>query len=165
LYVRQEVQPLIEPLIVSWGYHAPVEMATGSQFIDYLQWTGTFDPAAYLSVPAAIRFMQANAWENVQQESHELLKNAIAQICELVGLPPLYPLDSDFYAQMGIAPLPPSDLVLLKSRLYDEHRVEVPMTEWQDKQFVRISVQAYNGQDDIDALVDALKKLLPEVKA
>lgn len=164
LYVRPEIQPMIEPLIVSWGYHATAEIATGSHFIDYLQWTGTHDPSAYLAVPAAIQFMQENDWDKVQQGCHKLLKNAIERICELVEMEPLYPLDSDFFAQMGIAPLPNSDLPLLKRRLYDEYRVEVPLIQWEDHQFIRISVQGYNSQEDIDILVCALEVLLPEVR-
>jgi isopenicillin-N epimerase len=64
---------------------------------------------------------------------------------------------------MGIAPLPSSDLAVLKSRLYDEYKIEVPLIQWQDKQFVRISVQGYNTQEDVDALVAALRILLPQV--
>jgi isopenicillin-N epimerase len=64
---------------------------------------------------------------------------------------------------MGIAPLPPSDLVALKARLYDEFRVEVPLIEWQNQYFVRISIQGYNTQSDVDVLVDALRVLLPQV--
>jgi isopenicillin-N epimerase len=164
LYVRRETQHLIEPLIVSWGYHATGEIATGSQFTDYLQWTGTHDPAAYLAVPSAIQFMQENAWDKVQQKCHGLLRNAIERICELVEMETLYPLDSDFYAQMGIAPLPNSNLSQLKRRLYDEYKVEVPLIQWEDKQFIRISVQGYNSQKDIDVLVSALEVLLPEAR-
>jgi isopenicillin-N epimerase len=164
LYVRRKIQSLIEPLIVSWGYHATDEIATGSQFVDYLQWTGTHDPAAYLSVPTAIKFMQENAWDIVQQDCHGLLKNAIERICELAEMEPLYPLDSDFYAQMGIAPMPNSDLSFLKRRLYDEYKIEVPLIQWEDRQFIRVSVQGYNTQEDIDILVSALEVLLPEVR-
>jgi isopenicillin-N epimerase len=49
--------------------------------------------------------------------------------------------------------------------LYDEFSIEVPLTEWQEKQFIRISVQGYNTQEDIEALVNALEILLPEVRA
>ena len=73
--------------------------------MDYLSWTGTKDPAAALSVPAAIQFMEKN-WEQVRQECHNLLLMAIQRICNLVQLEPLYPLDSDLFHQMGIAPLP-----------------------------------------------------------
>lgn len=162
LYVKRELQHLIDPLIVSWGYNPTSETTTGSRFIDILQWTGTKDPSAALTVPAAIQFMQDNNWNEVQNECHHLLRQGIEQICELTKLPPLYPLDSDFYGQMGIAPLPLSNLTVLKTLLYDKFKIEVPLIQWQDKQFVRISVQGYNTQQDIDALIIALKALLPQ---
>jgi len=163
LYVRREIQGLINPLIVSWGTHPTPDIATGSRFIDILQWTGTKDPAAALTVPNAIQFMKDHDWEYVRDQCHVLLRQAIGRICDLTELPPLYPLDSDFYSQMGIAPLPKSDLAMLKSLLYDDYQIEVPLTEWQDQQFIRISIQGYNTQADVDALVDALKILLPQV--
>ncbi len=163
LYVKRDLQHLIDPLVVSWGYNPTPETTTDSRFIDLLQWTGTKDPAAALTVPTAIQFMQEHNWGEVRNECHDLLHQGIEQICNLVSMAPLYPLDSDFYGQMGIAPLPSSNLAVLKSRLYDEHKIEVPLIQWQDKQFVRISVQGYNSQEDIDALVNALKVLLPQV--
>lgn len=163
LYVRRDVQPLIQPLIVSWGYDPTPESTTGSPFIDLLQWTGTSSPVAALTVPTAIRFMQEHAWDEIRTECHALLRLAIEKICDLTDLPPIYPLDSDLYSQMGVAPLPPSDLPALKRRLYDEHRVEVPLIQWNDRQFIRVSVQGYNTRSDIDALVDALSALLPQV--
>jgi isopenicillin-N epimerase len=107
--------------------------------------------------------MRDHDWDMVRCNCHELLRQGIERICELTKLAPLYPLDSDFYYQMGIAPLPPSNLPLLKSRLYDEYRIEIPLTEWQDRQFIRISVQGYNTQTDIDSLIHALQVLLPQV--
>ena len=163
LYARREVQELVQPLVVSWGTHPTPDIATGSRFIDILQWTGTKDPTAALAVPTAIQFMQDHDWEEVRRQCHVLLRQGIERICDLTSRSPLYPLDSDFYSQMGIAPLPPSDLVALKSRLYDEFKIEVPLIEWQDQYFVRISIQGYNAQSDVDALVDALKVLLPQV--
>lgn len=141
LYVRREAQNMIDPLVVSWGYKPTPETTTGSRFIDILQWTGTKDPTAALTVPAAIEFMQEHKWDEVRLECHALLRQGLEQICSLVNMPPLYPLDSSFYGQMGIAPLPQSNLPILKRRLYDEYRIEVPLIQWQDKQFVRISVQ------------------------
>ena len=163
LYVRREVQELIQPFVVSWGYHATPEIASGSRFVDILQWSGTRDPSAALAVPDAIRFMEVHNWAEVRQGSHRLLRQALERVCELTGMPPLYPLDSDLYSQMGIAPLPPSDLAALKGRLYDEFRVEVPIIQWGERHFVRISVQGYNTHEDIDALVGALRMLLPQV--
>lgn len=165
LYARPGVQNLVEPLIVSWGYHATPENTYGSQFLDYLSWSGTNDPAAYLSIPAAIQFMQEHNWEQKRLECHLLLRLAIERICKLMQMEPLYPLDSNLYFQIGIAPLPAdTDITMLKTRLYDEHHIEVPLIEWNGRKFVRISVQAYNTQEDLDALNVGLHNLLPLVR-
>ena len=163
LYVRKEVQKIIEPLVVSWGLHATPETSTGSRFVDILQWTGTKDPSAYLSVPAAIQFMQANQWDDVRLECHRLLRIAIEDICNRFNRKPLYPLESHFYSQMGIAPLPELNLVSLKNRLYTEYKIEVPIIKWHDSQFVRISVQGYNTRSDIELFLKALTELIPQV--
>ena len=163
IHVRRELQHLIEPLIVSWGYNTTPETTTGSRFIDILQWTGTKDPAAALTVPAAIQFMQEHHWDDVRAECHSLLRAAVEKVCDLTDLPPLYPLDSDFYSQMAIAPLPHCNIAILKSRLYDEFNIEIPLTQLNDRQFARISIQGYNTRSDVDALVDALNILLPQV--
>jgi isopenicillin-N epimerase len=64
---------------------------------------------------------------------------------------------------MVIAPLPPiADLPGFKAGLYDEYRIEVPCILWNDHQFIRISVQGYNTQEDMDALLEALERVLPE---
>lgn len=163
LYVRRELQHLVEPLIVSWGYKATKETTTGSRFVDLFQWTGTKDPAAALAVPTAIQFMQEHNWDRVRSECHALLADTLGRICDLTGLAPLYPLESGFYGQMGAAPLPLSNLVTLKKRMYDEYKIEVPLIDWNDIQLIRVSIQAYNDERDADALLDALKSLLPQV--
>ena len=161
-YTRRERQPLIEPLVVSWGYSADEKTTTGSKYVDNLEWTGTKDPAAMLTVPAAIQFMQDYHWDGVRLCCHELLCQALRRIGDLTGLAPVYPEGQDFFSQMAVAPIPPAtDPVKLKSRLYDEFRIEIPVIEWNRQIFLRISVQGYNSQDDIDALVRALEVLLP----
>lgn len=161
LFARQECQPLLEPLVVSWGYGETPLSNSGSRFIDRLQWTGTYDPSAALSVPAAIAFSKEQHWDEVRQSCHRLLASTIEKIGELTGLPCSYPLTSDLFAQMGIAALPIDlDLVSLKSSLYDKYRVEVPLIEWNGQKFVRISIQGYNSPEDVEALVSALKDLL-----
>lgn len=171
LFARKEVQHLIEPLVVSWGYSADDKTTTGSRFIDILQWTGTHDPAAALSVPVAIRFMEMNNWNDVRRRCTGLLLQALGRIREITGLPAAYPDHQDgmphsLPPQMGVARLPRiRDLAALKSRLYDEYHIEVPLIEWNEQHWIRISVQGYNTQEDIDTLVQALSRLLPEMRA
>jgi len=162
LFARPEVQSLLEPFVVSWGYHPTPETTSGSRFVDLFLWSGTRDPAAALSVPSALEFMQHHHWDAVRLECHKLLSQAIYKICNLVGASPLYPLDSTFYYQMGIAPLPAAtDLPQLKRRLFDDYHIEVPLIAWNNQCFIRISVQGYNRPEDVDCLVDALAHLLP----
>jgi isopenicillin-N epimerase len=158
LYSRHTLQHLIEPLVVSWGFHTGV--SSGSRYIDYLQWSGTRDPAAYFSVPAAINFMNKHGWDVVQKNCHSLLKETLEQISQVTGLPPIYPLDSNLYHQMGVVPLPSNDPTLFKSRLYDEFAIEVPLTKIGDQNLIRVSIQAYNTPQDCQRLIDALKCLI-----
>jgi isopenicillin-N epimerase len=62
---------------------------------------------------------------------------------------------------MAAAPLPDSvDLAALKTRLYEEHRIEVPLISWNGRKLIRVSVQGYNSRRDVDALVEALEHIL-----
>ena len=104
LYARRDVQKMIEPLVVGWGFHPTAENTTGSRFTDLLQWTGTNDPAAVLSIPAAIQFQQDHNWETIRLSCHDLLEQALQRVCNLTNMAPLYPLKSNLYSQMAIAP-------------------------------------------------------------
>jgi isopenicillin-N epimerase len=161
LYARREVQPLIEPLVVGWGWSGVPEFHTGSRFLDHHQWLGTNDISAYLTIPAAIRFMEEYNWDSVRADCHALLTSTLTRLTALTGLPSAYCSPND-YAQLAIAPLPPvNDLLALKQRLYADYKIEIPLINWHERHFVRISVQGYNTQADLDRLVEALETLLP----
>ena len=155
LYARPEVQDLLEPLVVSWGYES--EKPGPSQFVDHHEWWGTRDIAAFLSVSAAIQFQEEHSWDDVRAACHELAVDAEARIRDLTGLPSLYQDDSWFFHMIS-AHLPvETDIVALKTYLYDKHHIEVPVMEWNGYKLIRVSVQGYNTQDDIDALIKALR--------
>ncbi len=159
LYARPEMQNLLKPLVVSWGYESL--MPGNSTFVDHHEWWGTRDVAAFLSVPAAIKFQKDHDWDNVRSECHKLVRDAQGRICELTGLAPLHARSDDWFAQLAAAQLPiDTDLPALKIRLYDEFRIEIPLIEWQDKKLIRISAQGYNTEADIDRLLFALSKLV-----
>jgi isopenicillin-N epimerase len=159
LYARHEAQRLIEPLVVSWGYSANESTTSGSQFIDLLQWTGTKDPSAALSVPRAIEFMQEHGWRDVSAGCHALAVETCCRLNALTGLEAL--CSEEAFYQMFSFRLPEHvDLAQLKARLYDEYRVEAPTLLWNGLKLIRISIQAYNSGSDVDALIDALHTLL-----
>ncbi|HEX2698309.1 MAG TPA: aminotransferase class V-fold PLP-dependent enzyme [Anaerolineales bacterium] len=158
LYARPEVQHLLKPLIVSWGYES--EEPSGSTFIDYNEWWGTRDIAAFLSVPAAIEFQKKHHWDKVRADCHALACETLRRIEALTSIASFYPDDS-WFSQMFSVPLPDStNIVSLKTRLYDEYRVEVPLMEWVGHKLMRVSIQGYNSMEDVDQLLNALTNLL-----
>lgn len=152
LYARREYHPLLEPLVISWGW------GRNLSFVGRNQWQGTRDIAAFLSVPAAIQFQHHYQWDKVRQSSHTLAAETRARIAELTGVPPIVPENG--FVQMFTAPLPPGDAGRLARRLYDEYRVEVPSIVWNAQPFLRVSFQGYNTQADADTLLDGLSALL-----
>ena len=162
LYARREVQHLLEPLVVSWGWQS--DDPGPSRFVEEQEWQGTRDIAAYLSVPAAITFQAEHDWTRVQSECHALLATARRSICSTTGQPAITPDSSEWYGQMAAFPLPACDAEVLKRRLYDEFAIEVLITSWRDLQLIRVSVQAYNSQSDLNRLDAALSTLLPQLQ-
>lgn len=148
LYARAEHQASLYPLIVSWGWineQSPVMR---------LQWKGTDDHAAYLALPDALTFQQQHNWDAVRVECHTLAVDARAQLMALLGTDA--PAPADNFVQLFIVALPPCDAKTVQDRLYFEHRVEVPIIQWQARQFVRVSVQGYNTPQDLERLHSGL---------
>ncbi len=162
LYARAEAQAWLEPLVVSWGWES--EAPGPSPFIDFHEWQGTRDLAAFLAVPAAIRFQAENGWKQVHAECHALASETRARLNALTGLEPLCPDSPAWFGQMVAIRLPPVDSAALKERLYSEYRIEVPLVRWNDADFVRVSFQGYNTRADLEAFVAALEHLLPQTQ-
>jgi isopenicillin-N epimerase len=165
LYARKGAQPLLQPLVVSWGWGPEAEgnwtfIAQDSPLVALHEWQGTRDISAPLSVPAAIDFMRAYDWPRVQAACRGLARDARRRLTELTGLEPLSPDGADWYAQMVSLPLPPCDAPQLKRRLYDDCNIEIPVFDWHGRQLIRVSIQAYNSEQDVACLIDALRKLL-----
>jgi len=164
LYVRPEHQPSVEPLVTSWG------MVEGGSFVKRMQAQPTSDPAAYLTVPAALEYQQQNDWDQVRADCHQLARDLRLKLADLLGTPPLapddrHPGDYAWFTQMIAAPLPPVDPKELKRRLLDEYQVEIPITtqptvDGQVRIYVRASFQAYNTVADSARLLEGLKAIL-----
>jgi isopenicillin-N epimerase len=160
LHARPAVQPLLEPLIVSWGYEDPT-YETGYPFINQHEWQGTRDLAPFLSVPAAIQFQRDHNWDEHRQRCRHLVRQTRQRIAALTGLDPVCPDEPGWFTQFFATPLPELDPQALKLRLYEDYRIEIPVHRFEGRVLIRASFQAYNDQADADTLVDALAALLP----
>lgn len=157
LYVRPERQALLQPLIVSWGWES--RSPSASPFQDVFGWAGTEDPAAYLSVPAAIAFQQEHDWDTVRRACHELVSDARQRITTLLGGTPLCSDDSRWWGQMCAIPLPACTDPMLQQRLREEWQIEIPISSWKQRCLLRISLQGYNSPADVERLCTALETL------
>ncbi len=155
LYARPEHQDKLQPLIVSWGYEA--DPPGESKFLDYFQWIGTRDPSAFLGVAAAIDFQGKYQWEKVRERCHSLAKRFNQEICERIGAKTLSPLSGEFFSQMVAMEIQNCDPLALRRRLWDEHKIEVVTSNWNGKALLRVSVQGYNSEGDLEQLLTALR--------
>ena len=169
LYARPDQQRWLESPIVSWGWvegndhHRPQ-----SQFVSRNQMQGTRDIAAFLALRPR--------WRTRKRGTGKPCANGVTpwRWRRATGSPrsPVCRRSRRSRVAMGIAGFArwPSrrcrdgiDGKALKRRLYDEYRVEVPVTWWDEKPFIRVSFQGYNTRDDLEALMTALENLLPEM--
>jgi isopenicillin-N epimerase len=167
LHVRAEHQKLVDSTVVSWGYvaddsapnhpagHTGFDAYTGHTTLERrLQWQGTRDIAAFLAVPAAIEFQQRNGWPVRRLRCHEMACETRQRVNARNGLTTIAP--DEAFGQMVTIPVAAADAEGLRRRLFEHHRIEVPVTQHGNQTFVRVSVQAYNTQAELDALVNAL---------
>ncbi|NAZ36869.1 aminotransferase class V-fold PLP-dependent enzyme [Rubellimicrobium sp. CFH 75288] len=159
LHARRDRQALLSPLVVSHGWtadRAEPGPFGGTAFVDSFEMQGTRDPAAFLAVPAAIRFRREHDWDRVAERCRTLVDGVEARMAELTGLSPLS--GPEFRApQMAALRVPArGEARDLQARLLEQHGIEIPCYDWAGHRIVRVSAQGYNDRDDMDRLVAAL---------
>jgi isopenicillin-N epimerase len=152
LYARPERQELLEPLVLSWDWEEE------TAFDARRRWLGTRDPAAWLAVPAAIRFQEEHDWDAARARCHALGVDVRKRLADLFELEPVTPTEDSFVQMLG-AQLPPCEVWEVQERLLREFRIEALLMELATTPLVRVSLQAYNDASDVDALVSALERI------
>lgn len=161
LYARREMQPLLEPLVVSWGWEPVMEV--DSRFIGEHEYRGTQEAAPALATGAALAFRKEHNWEKVIEGCRTLLAEARTTLRERFGFVPAAPDSDEWYTQMSAFLLPEGvDGPELQRRLFDEHKVEIPVMEWNGRRLIRVSIQGYNNRSDLERLYDGIAAILGE---
>ena len=162
LFVRPELQSMINPLVISHGWTedaAEPGPFGNTAFIDRLEMQGTRDPAAWLTVPSAIAFRAQHGWEKVAVQCRDLVQDTARRVAKLTKLAPF--CSPEFCApQMVSMPVPPCDTADLQRQLMAQYGIEIPCFTWQNHSIVRVSAQGYNTQSQMDHLIHALSALL-----
>lgn len=171
LYVARNRRATIRPTIISHGANAT--RTDRSRYLLEFDWTGTYDPTAWLCVPEALRFIPSlveGGWPEVMRRNHELALRARDLLCERLGI--AHPAPDTMLGSMAAFPLPdgnsPDASALyggdaLQDLLLDKYAIEVPLMPWPHppKRLLRVSAQLYNGIEDYERLAEALLNEIP----
>jgi isopenicillin-N epimerase len=166
LYVRENRRAGIRPVSISHGANSP--RRDRSRFLLEFDWTGTFDPTPWLSVPEALRFMGSllpGGWISVVQRNRELALRARDLLCETLRI--AAPAPDSMLGAMAAVPLPEGSQAEapslygdpLQDRLLYDHGIEVPIVPWPapPHRLIRVSAQVYNVFEEYERLSSALR--------
>lgn len=155
LSVAERHRRTIRPTVISHGWNTPI--GDRSLFHRLFDWTGTFDPSAWLSIPSALETMSGmhpDGWPGVMAANRALALEARDLISSRLSIPASAP--DQMTGSMAAFPLRDAKPGLA-GRL--RHKgIVVPVSPWPDtdSQVLRISAQRYNSIDEYDRLADAV---------
>jgi isopenicillin-N epimerase len=171
LWARSDRREAIRPVAISHGANSP--RTDRSRFLIEFDWTGTFDPTAWLSVPVAIRFLGSllgGGWPELMRRNHELALEGRDLLCRALGIDA--PAPDDLLGSMASVPIPDglsaSAPALygdpLQDALLETFGIEVPIVPWPrpPKRLLRISAQIYDTAAEYEYLCETLLAVLAE---
>jgi isopenicillin-N epimerase len=168
LHVRRDRQARVHPLSISHGRNSP--RGDRSRFRLEHDWTGTFDPAPFLCVPEAIRFLATlfpgglSAWMGHNRAAALAARRTL---CAALNVPA--PCPDEMIGAMASVPLPVRDgptrtsypFDPLQEALFSLYGIEVPVFPFPalPQKLVRVSTPAYVEPADVERLAAALVAL------
>jgi len=154
LWVRPDRQSGIHPNTISHF----LDEGLAEEF----QWQGTRDITAWLCAPDAIDFMGQFGWDEVRRHNHELAVWAQGMLSDRWQVAASTPADGSMLGSMATLPLPGglrerfADVAALQQHIYDHDHIEVPIIDWTDRWWVRVSCQVYNERAQYERLGEAV---------
>ena len=156
LHVAAPAATGLHPTVISNFY--------GAGFPAEFDWVGTHDYTAWLSLPAAIEFVETLDVERYRQYLGRLARNAAQCLAEAWGV--ALPAPPEAFGAMVTMPLPgnlpasPDRVTQLRASLLNDFSIEVPILLINGRLWIRISAQVYNELADYEALAVAVTEIL-----
>jgi len=152
--VTAEQAPHTHPCIISHEF--------GKGFEAEFDWQGTRDFSAWLAIPAALQFLAHLGYQRVLQHNHQLAVWAHALLVHGLDVQPASPLDGSCLTTMATVRLPDAlkrfeKVEHLQADLYSVDRIEVPIIDWGDRWWVRVSAAVHNLPSHYEQLLKALR--------
>jgi len=164
LWVREDRQAALVPLVVSHGYSAERD-----RFQAMFDWQGTLDPTPLLSVPCALDFMSRlhrDGWPGLRRRNRALALSARDCLCECLGISA--PAPDDLLGSLASVPLPipgsraPELYERLLAAGFETLVLPCPSSA---AAVLRVSAQAYNSLEQYQRLSKTLPAMLGEFEA
>jgi isopenicillin-N epimerase len=128
-------------------------------------WTGTSDPTPIFAALSACDFFDDIGWDAMRRHNNALAASGARAVAGALGTD--LPVADELSGSMRIIDLgrtlEPDAARSLEQRLYDEHRIEVPITAIDGHRWIRISAQLYNRISDYELLAGVLPGLLRDL--
>ena len=157
LYTAPNRRYSLRPIAISHGANST--RTDRSRYHLEFDWTGTFDPSAWLCVPDSIRYIASlvpGGWPEVMRRNHALALRAR----DILGGARTAP--DEMTGSMAAVPLPDGPGDPLQDALLADYRIEVPIMPWPQppKRLIRVSAQLYNEEREYVRLAEALGELV-----
>lgn len=134
--------------------------------IPEFEWQGTLDITAWMTAGFAIDFMGQWGWDRVRAHNRQMAAWCHRLLCERWDVEPLSPLDGAYLGSMCTVPLPAEVRALyptpeaLQIALYEEHRIEAPVMDFNGRWHIRASAQVYNRAAQYEQLAQAVLEIV-----
>ena len=175
LHVRPDRQSDITPLAVSHGWQG--DRNAKEAFQQAMLWTGTRDPSPWLVIPFVIEFMAGlhpQGWAGLREQNTERARDFRDRLHDLLGATPIAP--RSMVGHLAAVELPAAwkecwNHVPTQGRaipaehplqllLADKHRIEVVVQSFGEKMIIRVSLQHYVTEEDLDHLYEVLESFI-----
>jgi len=157
LWAREDRQQGLDPPVVSHGY--------GQGFAASFDWTGTFDPSAFLTIDTAIAAWHGFGGAALAARNAALAGDAAALVARLLGSPSVSHAPGCGMALVALpvdGPVDPARALALRALLFDEG-LDLPVTPFGGRAWLRLSAQVYNTLDDYAQAAAIVARVIPGV--
>lgn len=142
------------PLTVSHFLHMDYTME--------FDWQGTKDISPWLAATTAIQIGESIGWDKIREHNHKLATWMHQELLNGLSLEPIVPIDGSLIGSMATVLLPQcfpdtnDECDQLRDQIFADFKIEVPIFQYENRSFLRVSAQLYTKSSDIGQLIEVL---------
>jgi isopenicillin-N epimerase len=106
--------------------------------------------------------MRKNDWSSVRAACRSLVKDNMVEFFRVCKSKPICHIPDDFLGQMCSAKINVKEPEKMYRYLYDQYKIEIPVMRHGADVYLRYSINAFNNQEDLDLLFEAINQLVKD---